>query len=835
MCEKREIMQKVFLSHSSVDKESYVRIVYKKLAKELGEENVIIDEISFQEGRKTIEEIDESLGTTDLFVVFFSNESLESDWVKHELFCAGELWNKSKLKQICPIIIDSSIKYDDSRIPDWMQENYNLQFVSRPTKAAQIIQQRMIELSFEKHPRLKERQEIFVGRNAQIGLFEERMDDFEREKPICVVASGINSVGRRTLLKKCITKSNIKKYSYPFPKINLNYDESIEDFILKLFDLGLTKTIDIYNLMTLELEEKLNIIIDMIVEIQDQEELILIEDNGSLIDHNGEMAKWFSDLLSNPKIKSKLTFCIVSKFRLQHFADDVSYNIREKIFWFGVEELTPKERRGLLSRYLQFEEIELELEDIRLLSDLLAGFPEQIFYAVTLLKEKGIDYVRRNTYQIVEYNNKKASIIIKDIEENDNKIALLALLSKFDYVSIKYIYDIVEQDNQYLKYIDEFIAKAICEYVGSMKEYIRVNDTIKDYVARNNYKIKENHQENIKNSVNSFLKNLSLGEYDMPEYLFSLKEALLNGKEIAPQYLVPSLYLKTMTDFYNRRKNKEVVMFADKALENERYMDSRIVFEIRYLLCSALAKQKDKRFNDEVRKLKGADFYFLYGFYYRQIGKFDKALEMINKSMDMKPNFSKAKREKVQIYIGMQEYQKARELAKENYQNYGDNPYHIQAYFTCLIKSEKSKENKEILESLIATLNTINSDTSKEMSLRCQAQLECFYNDSQEQAIACINEAIAMNPNIQYARIVKFDICEKFGMIEEMKAIVKFFKQPEYRTKYQNNVICFEATIMAFEGRVNAAVNYFMDNIRDFTDEAKDKFVIKLNRYIDTH
>lgn len=38
----------------------------------------------------------------------------------------------------------------------------------------------MIELSFEKHPRLKERNEIFVGRNDLIGLFEERMDDFEK-------------------------------------------------------------------------------------------------------------------------------------------------------------------------------------------------------------------------------------------------------------------------------------------------------------------------------------------------------------------------------------------------------------------------------------------------------------------------------------------------------------------------------------------------------------------------------------------------------------------------------------------------------------------------------
>ena len=48
-------MAKVFLSHSSEDKEWYVNIVYKKLVKALGEDSVVIDNVVFQEGRKTID------------------------------------------------------------------------------------------------------------------------------------------------------------------------------------------------------------------------------------------------------------------------------------------------------------------------------------------------------------------------------------------------------------------------------------------------------------------------------------------------------------------------------------------------------------------------------------------------------------------------------------------------------------------------------------------------------------------------------------------------------------------------------------------------------------
>ena len=94
-----------------------------------------------------------------------------------------------------------------------------------------------------------------------------------------------------------------------------------------------------------------------------------------------------------------------------------------------------------------------------------------------------------------------------------------------------------------------------------------------------------------------------------------------------------------MNDLYNFGKNNEVVQFADKALQGSSFMDQRIIFEIRYLLCSALAKLRKDRFKDEVMKIEGADHEFLFGFYYRQIGRFDKALERINNSLKLRENF----------------------------------------------------------------------------------------------------------------------------------------------------------------------------------------------------
>ncbi len=86
---------KCFLSHSSSDKEHYVRPLFNEL-KRSGSERIIYDEMTFEEGMKTIDEINVYLNETSLFVIFLSNASLDSDWVKYELCKAKDLLMRIK-------------------------------------------------------------------------------------------------------------------------------------------------------------------------------------------------------------------------------------------------------------------------------------------------------------------------------------------------------------------------------------------------------------------------------------------------------------------------------------------------------------------------------------------------------------------------------------------------------------------------------------------------------------------------------------------------------------------------------------------------------------------
>ena len=833
-------MAKIFLSHSSSNKEQ-VKTIYSKLVTHLGKESVIMDCFNFQEGRYTESEIIYNLNISDLFVIFLSNDALNSIWVRDELNLVEKRIHKDKLYQICPIIIGDGITYEDKRIPEWLRNSYNIQMIKSNKKIVDIILERIAEISRQKHTKIKERQDLFVGRNSFLNDIEQRMDNFDIQKPVALFASGLEGVGRRTLLKKSLIKTNIVKSTYPFSEIVMERNESIEDFILKLIDLGFFEDseldIKISEINELCFENKIKSLIGIISKLQDRDYFIVIKDNGCTIDHRGDIVSWFYDLVNSEEIRNKLIFLVASKFR--YFPRNGDYNFH-KIFAIKIPELEIHERKGLLNRYSKICNLELDREKLNYISDLLSGLPEQVYYSVHTLETVGWNKFQRNSQSIIRFNTQKAELLLADFRDDKKTLEFLALLCQFDSIGINYLMSIISNNPDhrevYQDYLDKFLLQGICETVGSFQEYIRVNDSIKDYILRSDYKINSKHKQNILENVQEFISKLDENDdYNVPELLFNLKASLINNIAIDEKYIFPSIYLKTMNDLYYTGKYKEVVVFADKALQRIDNYDERMVFEIRYLLCLALAKLAKQnteniksRFNAEVQNIDGPDHDFLFGFFYRQIGKFDKALERLDSSLEKRNNFSKAKREKVQVLISMQDFPSALELAKLNYENYKNNPYHIQAYFSCLIKSDEQNKN-EILKELIESMSLIKNKVSEEMTARLQAQYFAFIDEDYDNAIDYIDRAISINPDIQYARFIKFDIAEKFGKIDMMKSIIRQFETSDLKSKYHNNYVYMNSLLISKIKNADEAKSYFCKNISNYTELAKERFLNRLD------
>ena len=176
---------------------------------------------------------------SEIFVIFLSDNALNSKWVIREISEAKLRLDSNLLNKIFPIIIDDKIKYTDYRIPEWLRDNYNLKPIKRAKVAARRIHNKLREISWTKHPELKIRENFFVGRLNELDSFEERIHDFSKEKPTVLICSGFAGVGRRSLIHKGCLKTNISECHHKPSAIFLDRNVSIEDFILKLNDFGL--------------------------------------------------------------------------------------------------------------------------------------------------------------------------------------------------------------------------------------------------------------------------------------------------------------------------------------------------------------------------------------------------------------------------------------------------------------------------------------------------------------------------------------------------------------------------------------------------------------------
>ena len=130
------------------------------LSEKIGKDSIVYDEFTFEAGEKSIDEINRTLAVSDLYVILLSSSAVESDWVKYELKEAHKKLTDRTLNRIYPLIIDSSLKFSDERIPDWLKD-YNLKYIARPAKAAKLIIERAKDVNWSRHPSFQNRNTIF--------------------------------------------------------------------------------------------------------------------------------------------------------------------------------------------------------------------------------------------------------------------------------------------------------------------------------------------------------------------------------------------------------------------------------------------------------------------------------------------------------------------------------------------------------------------------------------------------------------------------------------------------------------------------------------------------
>lgn len=238
----------------------------------------------------------------------------------------------------------------------------------------------------------------------------------------------------------------------------------------------------------------------------------------------------------------------------------------------------------------------------------------------------------------------------------------------------------------------------------------------------------------------------------------------------------------------------------------------------------------------EVQHIRGDEHAFLLGFYYRHLGRYREALEKFDSLPKNKGIRQRANREIVQVLVQIEEYDKALELARNNYENNTNNQFHLQAYISCLINSENALDNQAEIEQKIKNLYDINSTQSKEMAETARALFAMKIKNDPVEAFQIIDDCIAMYPENYYPLLGKADIAildrNKPKLEEAIKSLEESFASYQYSRRTLDK---YKAYNYAIEGEYSNAIKAFEPHLRNYTEEGVKRFRNKIKRMYDNN
>lgn len=777
-------MSKIFLSHSSVDK-PYVSYI----AELLGQDRCVYDAMCFEAGMKNLEEIFSGIDQSSLFVLFISDSALDSDWVKREIRYAEEKLHHdtSKLSQIFPIIIDPNITHKDPRIPDFLKNgfgSYNLRYIESNRIASRKILAQQRRLLFDADLNYKRSQKTFYGRSDEIANFQRTYD--VSDGITCLVASGIEGIGRKSYLIECLRKTQVIEEYYEPSVISMGQMDSIVDMIMKLSEVGFGKhTIESLTSLA-SMEQQIDVLVESLKKIQQYNDHVIIYDNGCIVGYDGDFVYWFEKALN--ALRREVTISIAARNRVHPAYIRKHPNIYAQELFV----LPLSERMGLMRQYATLQNVQLTSDDRMYFRDIFTGYPPQVIFCVDAIKDYSLEYVKEHTYEIVEKFSQKASNLLKASIPDDkvsSAYGFLAFMSSYGVVPTILLKDILALNTDYDELYRIFRSLSICRTIGSVQEYIEINPVIGDYIQRNRFLLPDDIKKYLRQKLETFSRKINdpsaLEEEDFESVKYYLKRNVIDGKEVPEKCLYSTIYLSAIHELYNTQRYSQVISIVKRLKENRVFdmYDDHVQSKIQSYYCRALARERDYSFYTEVEFFRHAEpilFNFLKGFMERNNGNYAKALELYKVVLKDNPRHRSARREIVIVYRGLEEHSSAYEYAQENYHDDPENPYQIQPYFEILVRkstSNRTKEETNDLEEMRRTLQRINAQKPLTSYYELEAQYAAFVERDWRRAKGLLLDGRRQFPDSSYIEKAFFDCAELFRDKSVMESCLSNLKR----------------------------------------------------------
>lgn len=217
-------------------------------------------------------------------------------------------------------------------------------------------------------------------------------------------------------------------------------------------------------------------------------------------------------------------------------------------------------------------------------------------------------------------------------------------------------------------------------------------------------------------------------------------------------------------------------------------------------------------------------------------GKYSMAEHSYLNVLKKNPRHDKARRELVLIYTNMQDYGAALDLAEQNYKDYKENMYQMQAYFECLIyRTSLTNEQKSDIEEILSTAESIYRTSTSEIYFQLKAKYIAFMEKDKNKALQVLNDGLGEFKNSFYIYKDYFDICRRYGDRKGMEYAYSNLKKIANTEKAKDNIalLCRNAYLNAVQGKTKMAIELMLKTSNsNLTESAIENIMIQVEKII---
>lgn len=706
---------KAFISHRGTQKDRYVN----EMISHLDSNMIVVDSKDFKNGKKTNDAIREWMGKTGLFVAIISTDYPgNSGPTMYELELAEEMAKEKKLR-VLPIICERGLNHANlSPLLDWMTDR-PLQLTIRPYTppllAAERIKGVLHEMRYDlmAGKRMKWR---YIGRTAELNLVMKKNINSTNSLK-CIMVSGRKGTGRRSFAQMC--KDEICTHDmFPVPFAN---GAGMLEFAVALHSALGQDSAYLDSLGFLDETTLVTRTAEAIEELISQEFIPLVKDHHSIV-KKGRIQPWLSELLEHPALGKGLRLLITSASK-PHAPETVAL---DNFAHVHLEPLAFEERVTLLKQFCTLycgeeQSARLPQSEIERLADKLTINARQLSKMADLIATEGLSDAIKCVDKVARIADGSMGAILKGYRDDKVAIQVLMLLAEVSPMSTDLLKETFAREND-RGLIDPIIEKltddGLLEYQGIGYGYVSLDPGMADHLHRSSFELEKSRLDRLDRIVNNSLKDVGGTKYnhDLAAWYRKLNIDIRDNVVDSPALRMPSVVLTNVMRLYDAERYEEVIKLGENALRNSLHYPDRTSYAIRYKIAqshirlgakadtSAFDKDAhDVEASDIIRDLDYDDSEFLLGFRLRLTNdkaQQTEAVRHLNNALDRNSKMHIARRELVEAYFIMEDYPKALEYAKQNFDRNKDNAYHIYAYFKALLHSPQQPGREQAMADL---------------------------------------------------------------------------------------------------------------------------------------